>query len=67
MGITASKLEILRRAASADPEKFWAAAGEMLTWRQSRDVVFDWDPARPDERGRPDGARRVRRASWTKR
>jgi hypothetical protein len=52
MEITASKIDMMRREASADPEKFWAAAGEMLPWRRGWDAVFDWDPARPDERGR---------------
>ena len=50
--ITTSKIEMLRREASADPEAFWAAAAEALPWRRRWDAVFDWDPARPDERGR---------------
>jgi acetyl-CoA synthetase len=52
MGITDSKVETMRREAAAAPETFWAAVGEMLPWRRGWDAVFDWDPDRPDERGR---------------
>jgi acetyl-CoA synthetase len=50
--ITNSKIGIMAREALADPEKFWASAGEALPWRRGWDAVFDWDPERPDERGR---------------
>ncbi len=52
MEIINSKVGIMRREASADPEAFWGKAGEMLPWRRRWDAVFDWDPGRPDERGR---------------
>jgi acetyl-CoA synthetase len=52
MEITSSKIEMMRRETSADPETFWASAGQALPWRRGWDVVFDWDPGRPDERGR---------------
>ena len=34
------------------PDAFWAAAAEKLPWFRRWDSVFDWDPERPDERGR---------------
>jgi acetyl-CoA synthetase len=40
------------RAAVDDPEAFWARAAEALPWFRRWDSVFDWDPERPDERGR---------------
>jgi hypothetical protein len=50
--ITNSRIGIMAREALADPEAFWAPAGEALPWRRRWDAVFDWDPDRPDERGR---------------
>jgi acetyl-CoA synthetase len=47
-----SKIAAMRREASADPEAFWGQAGEMLPWHRKWDAVFEWDPGRPDERGR---------------
>jgi acetyl-CoA synthetase len=46
------KINAMRRDAAADPERFWAQVGQMLPWRKPWDAVFDWDPERPDERGR---------------
>jgi acetyl-CoA synthetase len=36
----------------ADQDGFWAAAAGKLPWRRPWETVFDWDPERPDERGR---------------
>jgi acetyl-CoA synthetase len=41
-----------RRDSLADPEAFWAAAAEKLPWRRPWDRVLEWDPERPDDRGR---------------
>jgi acetyl-CoA synthetase len=41
-----------QRAGAEDPEGFWAKAAEKLAWRRPWDRVFDWDPERPDARGR---------------
>jgi acetyl-CoA synthetase len=38
--------------ASDDPDAFWAEAAGMLPWFRRWDAVFDWEPGRPDERGR---------------
>jgi acetyl-CoA synthetase len=42
----------LVRAAKDDPEGFWAEAAGKLPWRKRWDRVFEWDPERPDDRGR---------------
>jgi acetyl-CoA synthetase len=42
----------MRRDATADPDAFWARAAEALPWRRRWDRVFEWDPERPDGRGR---------------
>jgi uncharacterized RDD family membrane protein YckC len=39
MKITASKIEMMRREAPADHEKFWAAAAQTLPWHRRRDAV----------------------------
>jgi acetyl-CoA synthetase len=39
-------------SAKSDPDAFWAKAAEALTWHRRWDRVFEWDPNRPDERGR---------------
>src|SRR5713226_4315826 len=41
-----------RRAATADPDAFWARAAESLPWHRPWDRVFEWDADKPDERGR---------------
>ena len=41
-----------QRAALEDPEGFWARAAEKLPWFRTWDRVFEWDPDRPDDRGR---------------
>jgi len=50
--ITNPKIGMMGREALADPGAFWASAGEALPWRRRWDAVFDWNPDRPDERGR---------------
>jgi acetyl-CoA synthetase len=40
------------RASLEDSEAFWAAAADLLPWFQKWDSVLDWNPERPDERGR---------------
>ena len=40
------------RRASEEPDAFWADAADSLPWFRRWDTVFDWDPDRPDERGR---------------
>jgi len=35
-----------------DPDGFWARAAESLPWHRPWDRVFEWDPDKPDERGR---------------
>ncbi|HEX6349024.1 MAG TPA: acetate--CoA ligase [Candidatus Dormibacteraeota bacterium] len=40
------------RASLEEPDAFWAAAAELLTWFQKWDSVLEWTPGRPDERGR---------------
>jgi acetyl-CoA synthetase len=46
------RIAAMRRDATADPEAFWAHAAEALPWRRRWDRVFEWDPERPDDRGR---------------
>jgi acetyl-CoA synthetase len=52
MDLISPRVRSLVRAAQEDPDAFWAAAAELLPWFQKWDSVFDWDPKRPDERGR---------------
>jgi len=47
-----TRLQTMRRDATADPEAFWAGAAEMLPWHSRWDRVFEWDPDRPDDLGR---------------
>jgi len=42
----------MRRDATADPDAFWARAAEKLPWHSRWTRVFEWDPERPDDRGR---------------
>ncbi len=42
----------MRRDATANPEAFWAQAAQALPWRRPWDRVFEWNPDRPDDRGR---------------
>ncbi len=47
-----SRLQTMRRDAKADPDTFWAVAAEKLRWHTPWARVFEWDPERPDDRGR---------------
>jgi len=46
------RVRSLCRGAAGDPDGFWAAAAAALPWFRPWDAVFDWEPDRPDERGR---------------
>ena len=46
------KVSAFVRAAKEDPDRFWAQAATALPWHRRWDRVLDWDPERPDERGR---------------
>src|SRR5438105_2009675 len=52
MEVVSPRVRAMCRAAVDDPEAFWARAAEALPWFRRWDSVFDWDPERPDERGR---------------
>src|SRR6202162_1688413 len=45
-------IRAFRRAAQDDPDTFWARAAEALPWHRPWDRVFEWNPDKPDERGR---------------
>jgi acetyl-CoA synthetase len=47
-----TRLAEMRRRASDDPDAFWADAAKILPWRTPWERVFEWNPDRPDERGR---------------
>src|SRR5690349_2840778 len=47
-----TRLAEMRRQASADPDAFWAAAAQVLHWQNPWERAFEWDPDRPDDRGR---------------
>jgi hypothetical protein len=40
------------RESLAGPDAFWESAAAKLPWRRRWDSVFEWDPGRPDARGR---------------
>jgi acetyl-CoA synthetase len=42
----------MSRRSAEEPDAFWAEAAGRLPWFRRWDRVFDWDPERPDERGR---------------
>src|SRR2546423_14649540 len=52
MEVVSPRVRAMSRAAVDDPEAFWARAAEALPWLRRWDRVFDWEPERPDERGR---------------
>ncbi len=52
MEVINPRVGALRRAATADPEGFWAEVSQKVPWRRPWEAVFEWDPDRPDERGR---------------
>src|ERR1700694_4109216 len=45
-------IKAFRRAAQDEPDSFWARAAESLPWHRPWDRVFEWDPEKPDDRGR---------------
>jgi acetyl-CoA synthetase len=47
-----TEVERLLKAASEDPDDFWASAAKALPWHRPWDRVFEWNADRPDERGR---------------
>src|SRR3979411_1993659 len=52
MDLISPRVRALKRSAEADPDAFWAAAAQALPWHRPWDRVFEWDPDKPDERGR---------------
>jgi acetyl-CoA synthetase len=52
MELISPKIGAFCRAAKDDPDGFWARAAEALPWHRPWDRVFEWDPEKPDERGR---------------
>jgi len=52
MELISPKVGAFCRAAKEDPDGFWARAAEALPWHRPWDRVFDWDPEKPDDRGR---------------
>jgi acetyl-CoA synthetase len=52
MDLISPRVRALKRSAETDPDAFWAAAAGALPWHRKWDRVFEWDPDRPDERGR---------------
>src|SRR5216684_9380198 len=52
MELISPRIKSLRRAASDDPDTFWAVAADALPWFRPWEEVFDWDPEHPDEAGR---------------
>jgi acetyl-CoA synthetase len=52
MELISPRVNAMRRWAGQDPDAFWGRAAEGLRWFRRWDRVFEWDPERPDERGR---------------
>ena len=52
MDLTTPSVRATTRWALSDPDAFWAEAAGALPWHRRWDRVFEWDPDRPDERGR---------------
>jgi acetyl-CoA synthetase len=52
MELLSPRVRAMRRTAEADPDAFWGQAAEALPWFRRWDSVFEWEPERPDERGR---------------
>src|SRR5690348_3970995 len=52
MEVVSPRVRAMSRAAAERPEAFWADAAEALGWFRRWDRTFDWDPERPDDRGR---------------
>ena len=52
MEVLSPRIRAMSKLAGEDPDTFWGRAAEELHWFRRWDRVFDWDPDRPDERGR---------------
>ncbi|MDQ6741996.1 MAG: acetate--CoA ligase, partial [Candidatus Dormibacteraeota bacterium] len=52
MELVNPRVASFRRDSLANPDAFWEAAAGKLPWRRHWDAVFDWEPERPDARGR---------------
>ena len=52
MNLISPKVESLCVEARDDPDGFWAHAAEALHWQRRWDRVFEWNPEKPDDRGR---------------
>jgi acetyl-CoA synthetase len=52
MDLISPKIGAFCRDARDDPDGFWARAAAALPWHKTWDRVFEWDPEKPDERGR---------------
>jgi acetyl-CoA synthetase len=52
MDLISPKVRAFVAAAKTDPDNFWAEAAAALPWHRRWDSVFDWQPDKPDERGR---------------
>jgi acetyl-CoA synthetase len=52
MDLISPKVRAFVAAAKDDPDSFWAEAARALPWHRVWDRVFEWEPDRPDERGR---------------
>jgi acetyl-CoA synthetase len=50
--LTTPTVRATTRSALSDPDAFWAEAAGALPWHRVWERVFEWDPDRPDERGR---------------
>jgi acetyl-CoA synthetase len=46
------RIRALCQDAARNPDTFWAEAGGLLPWFRTWDRVLEWDPERPDDRGR---------------
>ena len=52
MDLISPRVRAFVAEAKENPEAFWSRAAEALPWHRRWDRVFDWEPDRPDERGR---------------
>src|SRR5215471_9508729 len=55
MEVLSPRIRAMGKLAQEDPDTFWSRAAQQLHWFRGWDSVFDWNAARPDERGRVDG------------
>ena len=52
MEVLSPRIRAMSKLARHEPDVFWGRAAAGLHWFRRWDRVFDWDPDRPDERGR---------------